>query len=91
MFPVVCIVAIVAVVGAGTTRVVLLRDGTVLVPGVPGTVDVVLVPCVPVTGTVTGGEAVLGVTALVLTVPGTVPCMIFCVACTCVCCVTLAP
>ena len=62
LFPVVCIVAVVAVVGAGTTRVVLLRDGTVLLPGVPGTVDVLLVPCVPVTGTVTG-ETVLGVTA----------------------------
>ena len=96
LFLIVCTVAVVAVVEAGTTAVVVLRDGTVLVPSVLGMIDAVLVLCVPVTVntcvpvTATGGVAVLGV-ALVFSVPSTIPCRLFCVACTCVCYVSLVP
>ena len=97
LFLSVCTVAV-AVVEAGTAIVVVLEDGTVLVPSVLGMIDAVLVLCVPVTVdtcvpvTATGGVAVLGVgTSLVFGVPDTIPCRLFCVACTCVCCVSLVP
>ena len=66
LVPAVCIIA----VGAGTTCVVVLRDATVLVPGVP-TANAVVVPCVPVTGAAG--------------VPSGVPWVVCCVTCTCVC------